>query len=528
MIVVVNLIKSVFVYLFMFMFGIEIIFLIASIISYNSSLKENLVEINKKTLYYHKNINEKFLSVLDSEYSNIKSDLLLIAKHLFPMHLTLSNKNSDYYFRFSLNSSMMKTLESNDPFRYYSNDSSAKISQLENLYQYKLNKINLTNPQILKNETMLMEELLNDNDFNNISVYSSTSLTQKAYYNNLKIYMNYLITILKSIMVRNSLYERFYTSYLKFHIILNDESLFEYPANDLNKATAMNKLNFINNPSGKRCEIETLASCVSPLSTIGQQTTISKDNYDIIKFDPIKISGDDSLISRACIKINFLSLDVINEKSFACIEFNLEVILDQISQASRRNSNILKNRYVVFNLFGIQNDTTTKSMITPLYYHSISSYSNLKNIYNNTPIELHHGLTVALGLNKTNSDDVFYINKNLETIKNNIYTNISLKTSPSEMNNNKTNTTATTTNKTINMPKNVANQDISLYYKNELGKIREDNITLTISAMDFNMYPYDLKTYMLDTDMQLVTPNSAGPMFYSLVSTLYGVFTYFF
>ena len=101
MIIVSNLIRSVFGVLCFSMIIMELVAFLFVIFLYGDALKMNNTNISSKTHEISKDILFSYNSLLTETLTNAQTDLLLIAKHIFPFYLSEIKSSQDDYLQFS-------------------------------------------------------------------------------------------------------------------------------------------------------------------------------------------------------------------------------------------------------------------------------------------------------------------------------------------------------------------------------------------------------------------------------------------
>lgn len=295
MIVVVNLIKSVFLSFFISMLFIEVVFLITAIFCYRSALDTNMDKIIQDTEIYKEEISENFISQINTHYSNVQSDLLMVAKHGYPMYLTQNNIQNKEYFYFNKNSTMYEELKKLNPF-----EEKKENNKNKNLMKELVNQVYKNDTKF--DESQFMESLLLKEELNKVYTLKKS---KEDINENMKVYLNYLIPIMKSILIRNAIYEKDKNIYLRFIIYLDDNNFkFEYPNNQQETA---------NFPIKEKLEED-------------------KVIFDGLNFDNIS----KQLMSRGCLKLDFEKL------SYVCLEFTFDNFLENLRNPSHKynkNSN---------------------------------------------------------------------------------------------------------------------------------------------------------------------------------------------
>lgn len=385
MIVVVNLIKSVFLSFFISMLIIEIIFLIGAIFGYHAALDENMTKIKNDTKIYVEKISENFISQIDTHYSNVESDLLLVAKHSYPMYLTQQNITNKPYFHYEINSAMYETLGNLNPYDPKDfNNTLKNFDEVDLIHDLTLkeeinfvlknseekieeNNITINHMNKYFDEGVYMENMLKKPELNKV-FFNNENTKEEELEKNIKIYLNYMIPIMKSILIRNSVYERHNTTYSRFQLFIGDYQ-FEYPNNK-----------------------KTKNSYEKPKDIFKEKNL---ENPDFIYFDDILLEGkkvkkfdndtkkdfvteEDFLISRGCVKIDSI-LD--GKNCFICLEFTFEPFLENLrNPLYKKQKNNLE--YIGMFLFGKKpkNDKDLSLYFSTLQDTKLTQEQNNKNL----------------------------------------------------------------------------------------------------------------------------------------------------
>jgi len=498
MIVVVNLLKSVFYYLFISMLTIELVFLIISVIGYYQSLTDNFRKINNLTIDEQVEITNDFANLITSELQNVKSDLLIIAKHIYPLYISFNNSSEKKYLKFNLNSPLHKNLLSFNPFLTF-NDS--ELYENFNIYSKKWQNYSKEDENFSNNDYKIVDKFLNDNDFNKIFIYSSDNLIMNDnMFPYMKVYVNYLIPVLKTIMVRNAIYDKGNPIYSKFHIILNNKYLLEYPPNLIKKSKAKSNLIYFNESIPNCNTGDSYTICVTPMNTLNNEKAKNLQESNVV-FDDIKFNSNGEFVSRGCIKINFYDIP----NSFVCIEFGLSSLLNKINGNYLDTQKFNKNKFVSFFIFSKNKESNNLD----LYF---SSRYNINNITDklkvSKQIDLKIGLYESYNLTKDNQFDLPYITENSNEYDK-FYKNITEKYFQ---------------NQEKYDSSNKFYQDvINMFYKRPNNEYRRDITQLFITPIYLKSLKYDEKNFIFINQNSSFIPDDNSIICHVMVSTMFGV-----
>jgi hypothetical protein len=173
----------------------------------------------------------------------------------------------------------------------YSEYNNSYSSQMD-----EINKLNLTN----MNETYLIDVLFSKDVLNKIGYTSNSYISKDDYFEK---YACYAISILKTIYIRNLIFERNYKMDKSFTLFLDNKTLFYPPRN---------------------------------MTNLNEVIDFDNKNNEIYFENPKFVKS--SLTTRACIPIRY-------PKDYACIEYNLGSIFPD----SMFNNNSLINLFIISN-----------------------------------------------------------------------------------------------------------------------------------------------------------------------------------
>jgi hypothetical protein len=324
---------------------IELIFLILAIFVYQSALFDNMEKIELDTNIYQTQISDNFISQINTHYSNVESDILMVAKHGYPMYLTQNDITNRPYFYFNKNSEMYEELKKLNPFE----TPKENTNLMKDLISQAIKNQNQT--QYNFDEALFMEELLSKNELNYV-FRRTDNVDRRPINEDITIYLNYLIPIMKSILIRNAIYEKENNVYLNFQIYLDNNAYkFSYPNNKQNDP-------YFSDPVYNETENK------------DEKTTCKNREDNKVIFDDIKIKNE-QLISRGCLKLDFgKNINYLN--SFICLEFTFNNYLENI-----RIPNYKKSNYKEYFSMFIFNKKKNKNELD-MYFSSIRNISLLK------------------------------------------------------------------------------------------------------------------------------------------------------
>jgi len=358
--IVIDLMRNIFIVMFFSLVALEIIVLISLTTLYRIPLDSNQKHIEEASMNNTKEVLKSFNNILQRKYYNLESDLLLIAKHLFPMRLTefLIPSGNSNYLSFSKTSKFYRSykdcLLDGDDFNTTSyvkdlKDSDSGITLMKRVFN-NFNKFENFDEEKIIN-TMFEEERLNK-----IIHWPGIFIDEFDY---IEKYTCYAISIFKSILIRNTIFEKSNLITDSFYLFLNKRHIFRYPIEYLDKYTYMNINYFDTSKTSCYNNYETYRDCYTSLYAFDTEQFNIQDNVGSILFDPpIRKSG--GLFSRGCIHVPYDD----THTSYSCIDINMSNILKDVSQNS-------------MNFFLINYDEKLKDFV---FFYSSSFNNNHINI----------------------------------------------------------------------------------------------------------------------------------------------------
>ena len=384
MIIVSNLIRSVFGVLCFSMIIMELVAFLFVIFLYGDALKMNNMNISSKTHEISKDILFSYNSLLTETLTNAQTDLLLIAKHIFPFYLSEIKSSQDDYLQFSSDFILNfkgcladKEKESEiDKFLY------------ENNFTYKD-----------------IDVLINSNELNQIDYYYGDSSIDK---NILERYVCYTVSMLKSIFIRNYVVDKSTLSEKNFTLYIGN-NIFTYPSYGTLSFDTIKK-NFYYNTESDNCKNEYDISCLN----------IKTDNNDIVFNDPI-IDDKGNIITRGCIKIPF---DLSDTNSFACVNIDITVAQQNLNteENSILNITLVQSKdndvKVLYSLLP-DREKDPSNKFKEIFNNSIFGDFEIKNDYNDKYYSLFHFLYYSM-IQMGNYENANELITEYKTIKNDL------------------------------------------------------------------------------------------------------------
>ena len=96
MILVIDLMRNIFIIMFFVLMALEVIVLISLTLLYKGPVVDNQPNVEAASLLNTKEVLNSFNAILIRKYYNIETDLMLIAKHLYPMYLGQTGFQANY------------------------------------------------------------------------------------------------------------------------------------------------------------------------------------------------------------------------------------------------------------------------------------------------------------------------------------------------------------------------------------------------------------------------------------------------
>ena len=214
MIIVINLLRNIFIIMFFILMILEIIVLLALVLLYDLPLQNNINQVVKTS---NENINDiitSFNYIYVRKFYNLATDLLLIAKHNYPMYLTLEIGNK----------SNVKYPMYNNESQFVKNYLKSCICNIGNNSCFSLPN-NITN----SSENDIINQIFNDDNFNKILFNKNISLDNKS-----NQYLCYSVSILKTIHTRNMIFDKTNSFVENFLLLTKNNSIYQYPVKKIN------------------------------------------------------------------------------------------------------------------------------------------------------------------------------------------------------------------------------------------------------------------------------------------------------
>lgn len=239
MIIVINLLRNIFVIMFIILLILEIIVLISLTTLYGFPLKSNLQQIKEATQNNTNQILESFNFLLVRKYYNLATELLFIAKHNFPMYLTL-NQNA-------LNPAQYPSFIDGTAFINSYKNSQCLVSFLDNNKKRVNGKTIyseiIDGPDALYStgtESTIISAAFANPFIDNLVSFPESATGFVNSNPNYKTYLCYAVSMLKTLFVRNMIFERKYPLITRYMLFLQNKYLFMYPADKLDDQIVRN------------------------------------------------------------------------------------------------------------------------------------------------------------------------------------------------------------------------------------------------------------------------------------------------
>jgi len=364
--------RNIFIIIFICFVALELIVLISLTVLYRIPLERNTPYIEIASMNNTQDVLNSFNYILQRKYYNLETDLLLIAKHLYPMYLSeqLDNPNypafqqtSKFYNSYGgclidgnlFNSSQYVTAidKGNTEFNL--------IGKIFTQYQ------NFSN----SNEENIIDALFLDDRLNKIINFPKINSRDFSDPNFMEKYVCYAISIFKTILIRDIIFEKNNLMIDSFYLFLNQLYTYRYPMEYLDKNTYqfLNYYDRTNSncyPYTNSTNYENCFETFSNLNLINNGTnTVNQIYFDT----PLRKNNE--LVSRGCINVPFPA----QGENYACIDFSLTNILNDIPQND-------------MSFFLISYDDSMKDF--KFYYSSdlTNNYLNVSNYENSAKFNL--------------------------------------------------------------------------------------------------------------------------------------------
>jgi hypothetical protein len=394
MIIVVNLLKSIYVISFIVFLFLEVLVLLSLIFLNKNPITSNFEEVKLSVQDNTKNIVETIKYLIVRKTNNIRMELLSTGKHMRPYILGW-NRNRKFIksvkydeFEYNMNSSFfknfnneekcliydLKTFFSKEGFLSSVNDYDAGV-QINNLYKLK----DYSNADPMDNITEYFEK---EAIFNSIAYLGKRNSKNNEY----STLLCFWLMIVKSHYDTNIHNENLTTTIERYMFFLDNGDLAVFPPENLSD-TAFNNLPYANNISN--ClNRKDYRDCFRTFSLISLPDNIKKNQ---IYFDqPVMKYDNSGFVIRGCIALdleegsgrtsaqNDEGSNKIYKYSYVCIDFSFNHLTDSLQQG------ITSNNFFFFfsNIFNSPNDDDYKDLIT---YTTLSTdyrnYLSNKNLY---------------------------------------------------------------------------------------------------------------------------------------------------
>ena len=326
--IVVDLMRNIFVIMFICLVALEIIVLISVTVLYRIPLERNMPYIETASMNNTQDVLNSFNYILQRKYYNLETDLLLIAKHLYPMYLSeqLDNPNYPAFQQTSkfYNSYGGCLIDGN---LFNSSEYVTAIDQGQTAFNL-MGKVftqyqNFSN----SNEENIIDTLFLDDRLNKIINVPDIISSDFSDPNFMEKYVCYAISIFKTILIRDIIFEKNNLVIDSFYLFLNQDYTYRYPMEYLDKNSFQN-LNYYDNINSN-CYSYTNSTnyenCFKTFSNLEVDNSTKTVNQ--IYFDP-PLRKNNELVSRGCINVPFPA----QGNNYACIDFSLSNILKNIPQ----------------------------------------------------------------------------------------------------------------------------------------------------------------------------------------------------
>ena len=244
MIMVLDLLRNIFIIMFFILMALEIMVLLSMIFLYRTPLQGNTDQIEKASSDNTFEILNSFNFLFLRKHYQIETDLLLIAKHLHSIYLTLNDINEAYptYQKTSLFVKSYKDC-------FIGNDFSKDTTFVKNPAFYNMTfpyeNYNVTNEVFTAeqlatyynlNEESIVKSFMSAKAPNYLSIISRNGFVENADFNGFAYdtYLCYAVSILKSMFIRDAIFERKNPLVDRYLIFLSEKYIFQYPIDFIN------------------------------------------------------------------------------------------------------------------------------------------------------------------------------------------------------------------------------------------------------------------------------------------------------
>jgi hypothetical protein len=371
MIIVIDLMRNIFVLMFFVLMGLEIIVLVSLATLYNGPLKSNQESVETSSLSNTKEVLTSFNNILTRKLYNLETDLIMIAKHVYPMYLS-QNKLDASYPSYNPSSSFYKSFKNcmisyqdflNNPFvTKYNRTDFTKYGLIDSILLKNKNFSQM-------NEDEIINQMFEEERLNYITYYPNISPNDNDVLNIIQPYVCHTVSILKTLTIRNLIFEKSSRITSKYYLFLANKYVYQYPIDFFN-----NKINVDFSYFSSDCNSYTENSCIDSLKNFNKLNT----NNDIY-FDKPLVKND-QIISRGCIKIKFNGntySDTLKD-DYACLDFSIKNILNKIVTGKNHS---MVNLFIVSEIEDVEDDLN-------LHYTNVFDLTNFnKSIFSNSEVE---------------------------------------------------------------------------------------------------------------------------------------------
>jgi hypothetical protein len=242
--------------MFFILMVLEIIVLISLTTLYTFPLYSNIDKVRDASQENTLQIVNSFNFLFVRKYYNLATDLLLIAKHNYPMYLTLTgNANPGQYPTYNKGSAFLNSYKASTCLiqsTTFNINSGVKNlndqSQSYNLYQRILND---NRNFSIATENDIIDAVFGNNQSSQMTYYPDNSLNDigLSYPEEPTTYFCYTVSMLKTIMTRNMIFEKNNGFVDRFLLFIRNKYIFQYPVEIMNDKR-LSYYPYYNNPSG--------------------------------------------------------------------------------------------------------------------------------------------------------------------------------------------------------------------------------------------------------------------------------------